>query len=281
MSYRHISVGLLAVASFSCASARLGSSDHSLRVMSYNIEYGDKGLDNVISAIRDQHPDVVGLQEVDVHWSSRSNFVDQAALLAKGTGMEYRFARIYQIPNADASKPPREFGVALLSRYPIVSFVNREITRHSTQDTAVVPAPMPGLLDARINVNGRTFRVLNVHLDYRSDPTVRTQQAKEIMSYIGFDTIPTILTGDLNASPEAPELRTLLTNMVDVLGDRGINDFTFSATKPEKRIDYIIVSDNVCAKSARVVQVTASDHFPVMAEIAPDKMCTHFRNRIR
>jgi endonuclease/exonuclease/phosphatase family metal-dependent hydrolase len=281
MSYRFLSVGFLTAATFGCASATRGSSDHSLRVMSYNIEYGDKGLDKVINVIRDQHPDVVGLQEVDVHWSSRSRFEDQAALLAKGTGMEYRFARIYQIPNADPSKPPREFGVALLSRYPIVSFVNREITRHSTQDTAAVPAPMPGLLDTKINVNGRTFRVLNVHLDYRSDPTVRTQQAKEIMSFIGFDTIPIILTGDMNAIPDAPELHTLLTNMVDVLGDRGINDFTFSATKPEKRIDYIIISDNVCDTSARVVKVVASDHFPVMAEISPDKLCTHFRGGIR
>src|SRR3954471_1448723 len=97
-----------------CASLPAKAPNQSLRVMSYNIEYGHEGLDSVASLIRDEHPDIVGLQEVDVHWSARSNFVDQAATLSKATGMNYRFARIYQLPNSDPSKPPREFGVALL-----------------------------------------------------------------------------------------------------------------------------------------------------------------------
>lgn len=241
--------------------------------MSYNIEYGNQGLDSVAAVIRDQHPDIVGLQEVDVHWSARSNFVDQAATLSKATGMNYRFARIYQLPNADPSKPPREFGVALLSRYPIVAFTNHEITRLSTQDSTPTPAPLPGLLDATLDVGGRNVRVFNVHLDYRSDPSVRAKQVSEIIGYINKDTIYTILTGDLNAAPNAPELAPLLGRLHDTWPENQTPGLTYSSTKPEKRIDYVLTSDGFCPTKARIPTVYASDHFPIVIDLIFDGKC--------
>jgi endonuclease/exonuclease/phosphatase family metal-dependent hydrolase len=249
-----------------CASLATKTEGPSFRVMSYNIEYGNRGLDSVATVIRDQHPDIVGLQEVDVHWSARSNFVDQAATLSKATGMNYRFARIYQLPNADPSKPAREFGVALLSRYPIVAFTNHEITRLSTQDSTPTPAPLPGLLDATLNVDGRNVRVFNVHLDYRADPSVRVKQVSEILEYLSKDTIATILTGDLNAAPNAPELRPLLERLHETWqgSEPGL---TFSSTKPEKRIDYVLVSGGICPMASRIPKVYASDHFPLVIDL--------------
>src|SRR5919112_1822972 len=125
------SVAVAAAALFAasaCASLPGAAKGETLRVMSYNIQYGHEGLDSVADVIRAEKPDIVGLQEVDVHWNERSNFVDQAELLAKSTGMNYRFARIYQLPGSDPSKPPREFGVAVLTRHPILSFTNHVIT---------------------------------------------------------------------------------------------------------------------------------------------------------
>ena len=91
----------------------------SLRVMSYNIRAGDGDLDRTVAAIRALNPDVAALQEVDVHWGERSGFADQAAALGARLGMAVRFAPIYRLPAAGAAGaagPPREFGVALLSR---------------------------------------------------------------------------------------------------------------------------------------------------------------------
>jgi endonuclease/exonuclease/phosphatase family metal-dependent hydrolase len=241
--------------------------DRSLRVMSYNIEYGHEGLDSVVAVIRDVHPDIVGLQEVDVHWSERSNFADQAALLARGTGMQYRFARIYHIPNSDPTKPPREFGVALLSRYPIIAFSNHDITRHSTQDSTAAPAPMPGLLDVTLNINGAKVRVFDVHLDYRSDPAVRIRQVAEMIGYVNADTIPTILTGDLNATPSSQEIQMLSQHLTDASHDSGSASLTYPAKNPAKKIDYVMTTDELCAKNARVPEVFASDHRPVVADI--------------
>jgi endonuclease/exonuclease/phosphatase family metal-dependent hydrolase len=97
--------------------------------MTYNIQAGGGKLENVARTILGFSPDIVGIQEVDVHWSARSSFEDQATALAEILGMEQRFARIYQIPAADSTNPPREYGVAILSKCPIVSFTNHMLTR--------------------------------------------------------------------------------------------------------------------------------------------------------
>ncbi|HUQ46771.1 MAG TPA: endonuclease/exonuclease/phosphatase family protein [Gemmatimonadaceae bacterium] len=263
-------LALATISLFGCASLSGGSSARSVRVMSYNIQYGHEGLDSVAAVIRAERPDIVGLQEVDVHWSARSNFVDQAAALSKATGMEYRFARIYQLPGGDPSKPPREFGVALLSRYPVISFINREITRLSTQDSVAKPALMPGLLDATVNVNGRRVRFLNVHLDYRVNPSVRETQVAEILSFVGKETLLTILTGDLNASPDAVELQPLFVALHDTW-KAGVPGLTFSAAKPEKKIDYVLVSDGLCRTKSVIPRVYASDHFPLVVDLTIGK----------
>ena len=260
-----------------CASAPAHNGERSLRVMSYNIEYGHEGLAKVIEVIRDLQPDIVGLQEVDVHWSERSHFSDQAALVAKGTGMSYRFAHIYEIPNADSSKPPREFGVALLSRYPIIAFTNHDITRHSTQDTAATPAPMPGFLEAMVNVNGQIIRVFNVHLDYRREPDVRKKQVAEILSHIVGDAGMIILTGDLNATPDAPELRPLFDVLNDTWPQHTDSGLTYSSMKPEKRIDYVLVSDFLCSLRTSVPKVHASDHYPVVVDLVYNGGCKSIR----
>lgn len=145
-----------------------------LRVMTYNIQSGHGNLEATAAAIRASSPDVVALQEVDVHWAERSAFADQAALLARRLRMHVRFAPIYRIPAP--GKPIREFGVALLTRFSIVSWSNDTLTRLSTQDPNPVPAPAPGLLDAVLSVHGTRVHVLNTHLDYRA-PSARAPAA--------------------------------------------------------------------------------------------------------
>lgn len=238
-----------------------------LRVMSYNIQYGNEGLDSVIAVINDEKPDIIGLQEVDVHWQTRSAFVNQAELLAKGTGMEFRFARIYQIPNEDASKPAREFGVAVLSKYPIRSFTNHTITRLSTQDSTPVPAPLPGFLEAVIDVEGTPVRVLNVHLDFRRDPSVRRQQVGDMLKAMGNSEVPTLMFGDMNARPDAPELEPLFQRLRDTWSYSQGPGLTGPARNPAGKIDYVLMSDAFRVNRTWVSKVYASDHFPVVAEL--------------
>ena len=238
----------------------------SLRVMTYNIAAGGGDLARIERTIRGANPDVVALQEVDVHWSARSNFVDQATMLATALGMDARFAPIYRLPNAEGTKPMREYGLAVLSRLPIVASRNHAITRLSTQEADARPAPAPGFLDATIDVRGTRVRVFNTHLDYRADPATRIAQVAEMLAIIG-DAGPAVLLGDLNATPEAPELQPLFQRLRDLWPAAAGPGFSYPATAPTKRIDYVLGSWGVSAQAMRVVESPASDHRAVVADL--------------
>lgn len=260
--------GFLAlVASAACAHLPAAGSEIPLRVMTYNIRSGNGNLAGTADAIRASAPDLLALQEVDVHWSERSSFVDQASALGEQLHMQLRFARIYQFAGAAPEDPPREFGVALLSKFPILDWSNHIISRLSTQETNPVPAPLPGFLEARIDVGGVPVRVFNTHLDYRSDPGVRGQQVAEMLAYIGDASAPTLLFGDLNAPPDAPEIQPLLARLRDAWPSSAGPGLTDPADEPRKRIDYVLASKQFRVLSASVPVTLASDHRPVVADL--------------
>lgn len=227
---------------------------------------GGTDLGETVRAIRGMAPDIVGLQEVDVHWSDRSRFEDQATALGTAMGMHVRFAPIYRLPPTDPGRPVREYGVALLSRFPIAEFRNDSLTRHSTQDPNATPARMPGLLNAVVVVNGRRVRLFSTHLDYRADPGVRRTQVNETLRLIRPDE-PTVLMGDLNAPPTAPELQPLFRVLADAWIVCGGDGWTYPADKPVKRIDYVLTSSHFRTRAAAVVATAASDHRPIVAEL--------------
>ena len=238
-----------------------------LRLMTYNIQAGGGNLDGIAEVIRSSGATLVALQEVDVHWDKRSGFADQATELAKTLDLQVRFAPIYRLPGADSASPPREYGVALLSRYPIVAFTNHAITRLSTQGSSASPTPMPGFLEVMIDVGGRRVRVFNTHLDYRGDPTVRRQQVSESLAIIGNSATPVLMFGDLNAVPSAPELQPLFERLRDGWPDTAGRGFTYPAVNPVRRIDYVLASDHFRVISARVPDSQASDHRPVVMDV--------------
>ena len=95
----------LTAAAAACAHVPAHESAVPLRVMTYNIRAGNGDIARTAETIRSFAPDIVGLQEVDVHWSERSGFEDQATLLGRVLGMQVRFAPIYTLPGADSTKP--------------------------------------------------------------------------------------------------------------------------------------------------------------------------------
>lgn len=238
-----------------------------LRVMTYNIQAGGGNLERIAEVIRTSRADIVALQEVDVHWHARSAFADQASALAERLGMQVRFAPIYSVPGDGSGAPVREYGVAVLSRFPVVAFTNHAVTRLSTQTAEAVPAPMPGFLEASIVVHGRRVRVFNTHLDYRGDPSIRRQQVGESMAIIGAEETPVLLFGDLNAGPAAPELQPLRSRLSDAWPDTLGAGFTYPAVNPVRRIDYVMTSRHFRVISAHVPDTKASDHRPVIVDL--------------
>ncbi|MFF8986883.1 endonuclease/exonuclease/phosphatase family protein [Streptomyces globisporus] len=240
-----------------------------LRVATYNIHAG-AGMDGVfdldrqMAELRSLEADVIGLQEVDRRWGSRSEWRDLAGELARRLRMHLSFAPIYSLDPAEPGGPRAEYGVAVLSRHRIVSAENHEITRLSTQDPNPVPAPAPGFGEVVVRVRGLPVHVYVTHLDYRPDPAVRVAQVADTRRIMAEDRGPKILLGDFNAEPAAPELTPLWRELADA--DPGAP--TFPAQDPVKRIDFVTVSKNgIGVRRAWVPQSLASDHRAVVADL--------------
>lgn len=237
-----------------------------VRVATYNIHagLGEDGvfdLDRTIAALRGFDADVIGLQEVDVGWSERSRHVDEAATIGAALGMSVFFAPVYELEGN------RRYGAALLSRYPIVKTASHVLTRLPTYVQATEREPLPGFADITVESDSGPLRILNTHLDYRPEPELRALQVKESLAIIGAAPTRTVLVGDLNAEPAAPELAPLLARFTDALRDSPAA--TFPASEPVKRIDYVAVSPDLRVLAAHVIAdlVDASDHRAVVADI--------------
>jgi len=252
--------------------------DVDLRVVNWNIHTGigsDGRLDLARTAqtLAALDADVIGLEEVDVHWAARSEWRDQVADLAESLNMRAFFGPIYDLDPPAPGEPRRRYGVAVLTSLPVLATENHEITRLSTQDAEPVPAPAPGFPEVVVSAGGARVHVYATHLDYRGDPSVREAQVSDTLRILDEDrgrggaAPQQVLVGDFNAPPEAPELAPLWGPLVDSWTGGPGTGLTYPAAAPVKRIDYVTHSPNVETVSAEVVQTLASDHLPVVADL--------------
>lgn len=240
--------------------------DRTVRVMSFNIHHG-QGIDGALSleriaaTIEASGADVVGLQEVDRHWSERSDFVDQAAALAERLRMHVVYGANLDLEPLEPGQPRRQYGTAILSDHPIQAWRNVALPRTGANEQR-------GLLEARINVRGVRVLVYNTHLQHNSQAE-RLAQVDAIRSTIGTPTESVLLVGDLNARPDAPEIAAITESLLDAWVEAGVGDgLTYPAQGPYSRIDYVLTSEDVVTRTAAVITTNASDHLPVVADVA-------------
>ncbi len=121
-----------------------------MKIMSYNIHHGaceDENLDlaRIGEVIKQSGAQIIGLQEVDSNFSERSGFVDQTKWLATELGMDYTFKANLDYDPLKPEDNRRQYGIAVLSAYPIRSAEHHLLTSVSEQR---------GLLETIIDVNG-------------------------------------------------------------------------------------------------------------------------------
>jgi hypothetical protein len=102
-----LALGLLAVLALGPPAQAGGGRGVRLRVMAYDVQAG-AGADHVFDlerqarAIEAEHPDVRGLEEVDVDWAARSDYVDEASWPARRLHMRVfyraRRGRLERVP---------------------------------------------------------------------------------------------------------------------------------------------------------------------------------------
>jgi endonuclease/exonuclease/phosphatase family metal-dependent hydrolase len=249
------------------------------RVASFNIHHGvgiDGRLDlgRTAAVIRATGAGVVGLQEVDRHHSARSGWADQAAWLGDELGFEVIHGPTLDLDPHDPSVPDaprRRYGNAILSAHPIRTWQALALPGGGLGEPR-------GVVTAVVEVGGTPVRVAATHLQVRSR-SERLSQATRIVELLagtgpepasGPPQSPLILLGDMNASPDSPEIALLTARLVDAWAAAGDGPgFTFDAATPHARIDYVMTSPDLVAAVAWVVPTDASDHYPVVAEL-PD-----------
>nr|WP_263324474.1 endonuclease/exonuclease/phosphatase family protein [Neobacillus sp. Marseille-Q6967] len=238
-----------------------------VKVMSYNIHHAE-GVDGVLDLeriakiIEGEKADIIGLQEVDNHWSERSDFQDQAKWLAERLGMFYVYAANLDRDPLKEGEPRRQYGTAILSKYPILHSENHPLTKIGNTEQR-------GLLEASINVKGNHLHFYNTHLALTT--AEREIQMKEIISIAGESKGAKVIMGDLNAVPESIEMQPMFAEYLDVFADNP-EAYTYPAVNPTKRIDYIFTSDDIKTIETEVIHTLASDHLPLTAELVLERM---------
>ncbi|GAB2532626.1 hypothetical protein GCM10027189_12100 [Rufibacter soli] len=233
-----------------------------LKVMSYNIRHANPpskpkfiDLDAIVAVIKAQNPDVVALQEVDVH-TNRSGGVDQAKVIAQKLGMHYFFGKALDYDGGD-------YGVAILSRFPLEGAV--AVPLPSVAGTNAEPRV---LAYATIQISPKKSLVFaSTHLDEKGNPQNRLLQLEKIAQVKDGVKLPFIIAGDFNATPGSESIQRL-----DALFTRTCQDcaFTFPVLEPNRTLDFIGYSPAARFKvvSHQVIPETyASDHRPIVAEL--------------
>lgn len=255
---RHV-LGLM-IAGTACVTAATAVAAP-VRMMTFNIHHGENiqgvyDLGAIARVIRRSGASIVALQEVDRHFSERSNFDNQPAILAQSLGMNACYGA-----NLDAGAyngQRRNYGTLLLSSHDIESCENTLLPNLPDKEQR-------GLLHAEMEVDGEILNVYNTHLQHDSEEA-RLLQVGAILDELADEN--TLLLGDLNARPDSQEIARLETALDDVW--RAVGDgpgYTYPAEDPDRRIDYIFYSDDLQPQDAFILDGFAgeSDHLPLVA----------------
>lgn len=242
------------------------SNEKVLKFMSYNIHIGNPpsepatviNMAAIANVINTAKPDFVALQEVDRFTDRSGKDLDQAAKLAELTGMHYQFFKAINRSNG-------EYGVAILSKYPIEEFHNISLPVNPGTNAELRTL---GWIRVKLK-DGNDFVFASTHLDHLADANRELQSREVLKALKSYQKYPMVLGGDFNMNQSNPvwdllkvAFRVPCTNCPS----------THSATKPTTAIDFLLyngIAENMfTVKSyATYPETYASDHLPVIMEL--------------
>lgn len=219
--------------------------------MTFNIRHGaESSLEAVAQVIIDAEPDVVALQEVDQN-TTRSGNVFQAEVLGELTQMESVFFPAIPLQGG-------EYGLSILSRHPLGTLTHLDLTSTGEQRIVAVAEVM--------HPSGDMITIANTHMGLTV--AEREVQATEILGALA-GRANVVLMGDLNADPDESTIAAFENVLSDgYVGIGARPGFTFPATAPDRRIDYVLLgAEWASPESAIVVDTVTSDHRPIVVEL--------------
>ena len=254
-----------------------------MRIATFNIlhgrstEDGRVDVDRLAAAVTSLDADVLALQEVDRD-QPRSFGADLTSVAAEAMGApEHQFvAALHGTPGGtwmaatgDEQPGAATYGIALLSRYPVVSWrvVRLPAMRASVPLWSTINnRPFLARDEPRVAVAAvldgphGEFTVCNTHLSFI--PGWNARQLRTLIRSLTGTREPLVLLGDLNMEQR---------QAARVSGLRPIaSAATFPAGHPRRQIDHILVRGDVHAIGpAESVQVPLSDHRALVVPCGP------------
>ncbi len=244
-----------------------------LRVLTYNIHHGEGNdrkfdLERIAKVILSVKPDLVAVQEVD-RKTKRASGVDQAAELGRLTKMHSVFGKAMDYSGG-------QYGEAVLSRWPIISKRNVALSAPQGHEPRAALS-----VRVRVGDKGPTLIFVGTHLDHQKSSVRMTQVRELVDAFVPSKAESTnpkdagvILAGDLNATPDSPELKTLRKHWRNPTADKPLP--TVPVTNPRRQIDFVLYRPLANTRwrvvEARTIdEQVASDHLPllVVLELTP------------
>jgi len=224
-----------------------------VRVLFFNILHGattkgDFNLDVIAKVIKDANPDFVALQEVDFK-TNRAKKYDLVTELAWRTKLVPLFGKAMNFDDG-------EYGEGVLSKYTFLS--SRNVALPYTRGNQ----PRAALEIVTAVASNDTIAFVGTHLDHLKDEKDRIAQVKKINEVFSLNSYPTILAGDLNATPGSTPIN-ILEKMWSVSYDKEDVKYTFPSKNPSKKIDYVMFypKDRWRVLETKVIKDSiASDH---------------------
>ncbi len=221
--------------------------------MTYNIR-GTKGMDNRRSArriagvIRESGAQIVCLQEVHQRLPY-SRMIDQPKVLARELGMHVAFGINLKIGVGN-------YGNAILTSF--------EMTR--TENHALTSKGEPrGALEVGLLTPDGPLTVFCTHFGLDSDE--RAQQGRELAEWVKAVSGPVVVCGDFNEEEGARGISEMTTTagLVDAYAG---GPPTFDSVNPTARIDCVLHDQSVAVEAIWLVESSASDHLPIVADLS-------------
>jgi endonuclease/exonuclease/phosphatase (EEP) superfamily protein YafD len=259
----------------------------SIRVMAWNVQYYDSGIEPVLAAIKAEEPDVVLLSEHVLRPSLRPLF----------ELMAYPY-RVVSSALGDA---------AILTRLPILESEEVELPSRQTNLVGAnlmesqVLHPRRSFIRVKVGVNGVPVDVISVRFvagRAKSESPVDTipwgiylweTQRREVKSFTQYmekrGNSHYIFGGDLNAPPASWTIRQMKNIGRDTyLDHHWYGDYTFRSkifrfqkkkNMPMIRLDYIFASPELATEKIAIKKISLSDHDALVGDFMIPRLDSH------
>ncbi len=242
-----------------------------LRLITWNLAHGrgprqthfrrrrlERNIENVARTVRCLEADIVALQEADGPSIWSGNF-DHVATLAELAELDDHFRGDHNHWGSDRLNT----GTALLARHPLLEPLSHRFGEN-WRDTK-------GFVVATIEVpqwHGHPLDVVSVHLDPLV-PRIRQRQIAQMTEELSDRQNPLVLLGDLNCCfmTEPQSLDTLAEALSLEAFQPDSHSPTYPASRPVRRLDWILISSELGWGGYGTLPVHLSDHLLVTADL--------------